>query len=234
MKGGAERKPWYVPVLALLILSGVMLLRQEKYKNLVLIPVVLAFALGFGVLLGAAWKQWKKTDEEILAEFSELAGFFGGSGTIGMPDRKKQFLGALGVAVFAVVRTEASGPSLVFLGLALLLFGIPLLAARKGTRENKERLVKPETIAALIVGLLPTGFMCFFIGIGVYHGVWWFVLPPGLCFLSFFSRPLVAAVRTLLNVPKLRRDRGEGHVRRGKETDPWDRPDRDMSRYKRK
>lgn len=233
MKDGKSR-PWYVPVLAVLILSTVMLSKNTANQNLVLIPVVLAFALGFGILIAAAVKEWKKSDEEVLAGFSELAGFFSGSGKISMPDRKKQFLGALGVAVFAVVRTEASGPSLVFLALALALFGIPFLLTQKGRQEKKERLVKPEAIIALILGLLTCGFFCFFVGIGVYHGAWWFVLPPGLCFLSFFSRPLVAAVRTLLNVPRLRRDKGEGHVRRGKEMDPWDRPDRDQSAYNRK
>lgn len=30
------------------------------------------------------------------------------------------------------------------------------------------------------------------------------------------------------------KDKGEHHVRRGKEIDPWDRPDIDISRYQRK
>jgi hypothetical protein len=105
------------------------------------------------------------------------------------------------------------------------LFGIPLLVAWKGRKGNQERKVRTETIIALILGLISCGFFCTFIGIGVYHGVWWFVCPPGLVFLSFFSRPLVAAVRTLLGV-STPRDRGEGHVRREKELDPWDRPDK--------
>ena len=230
---GSKDKPWFVPVLAVLILSAVFLFQQEEYKDLGLIPVALAFLLGFGLLLGASVKEWKKTDEEVLAGFSELAAYFTGGKEVSLSERKKRFLAALSVAGFALVRTR-DGHSLIFLGIAVLLFGIPLLTAMRGKGEKKERLVKPETIAALILGLLPTGFMCFFMGIGVYHGAWWFVLPPGLCFLSFFSRPLVAALRTLMKVPGLRRDRGEGHVRQGRERDPWDRPDRDVSQYKRK
>lgn len=232
MKDGKSR-PWYVPVLAVLILSAVMLSKNAANQNLVLIPVVLAFALGFGILIAAAVKEWKKSDEEVLAGFSELAAYFTGGKEVSLREHRKRFLAALSVAGFALVRTR-DRHSLIFLGIAVLLFGVPLLMAMRGNREKKERLVKPEAIIALILGLLTCGFFCFFVGIGVYHGAWWFVLPPGLCFLSFFSRPLVAAVRTLLNVPRLRRDKGEGHVRRGKEMDPWDRPDRDQSAYNRK
>ena len=233
MKGSDLRKHWYIPVLALLIVSTGILSEQGADKNLVLIPVAAAFLLGFGVLLGVSVKEWKKSDVEVLAGFSELAAYFTGGKEVSLRERQKRFLAALGVAGFALVRTR-DRHSLIFLGIVVLLFGVPLLMAMRSKGEKKERLVKPETIAALILGLLPTGFMCAFMGIGVYHGVWWFVCPPGLIFLSFFSRPLVAALRTLLKVPAVRRDRGEGHVKQGKETDPWDRPDRDMDRYRRK
>lgn len=233
MKGGEARKPWYVPVFAVLILSVVILSQAGVPGEVLLIPIALAFLLGFGLIIGIAVKEWKKPDEEILSGFSVLAQSSAGGKEISLANRKKFFLGALGVAGFSLVEIRDKN-ALIFLALALLLFFALLLPDLRRKPRKKERLVKPETIIALIMGLVTCGFFCFFIGIGIYHGAWWFVLPPGLCFLSVFSRPLVAAVRTLLRLPQLRRDRGEGHVRRGKEIDPWDRPDIDINKYQRK
>ena len=227
MKGG--KKPWYVPVLAVLVLSGVMMSRSGVSEKLTLIPVAALFLFGFGMLIREAVKGWKKSDAQVLADYVELGWFFSGSREVKLEDRKKHFAGALGVWAVAFL-DNLDGPglstALVFLGVILLTMGVPLLIAWKGDPAKTDRKVRPEAIAALMVGLLTCGFFCTFIGIGVYHGAWWFVLPLGLCFLGVFSRPLVAGLRTLLGAPRNARDRGEAHLQRAKEMDPWDRQDK--------
>ena len=227
MKG--EQKPWYVPVLAVLVLSVVMMSRSGVSEKLIWIPVAALFLFGFGMLIREAVKGWKKSDAQVLEDYVELGWFFSGSREVKLEDRKKHFVGALGVWAVAFL-DNLDGPglstALVFLGVILLTTGVPLLIAWKGKSGKTGRKVRPEAVAALLLGVLTCGFFCTFIGIGVYHGVWWFVLPPGLCFLGVFSRPLVAAVRTLMGIPWFSRDEGENHVRRGKDQDPWDRKDK--------
>ena len=62
-------------------------------------------------------------------------------------------------------------------------------------------------------------------GIGIWHGAWWFVCPPGLIFMLLFSRPLIAGLRILLRREK---DPGEKHINKRRDPDPWDRPDRKL------
>lgn len=229
MRRYQEKKPWYITVLAMLILSGVALAKQEEAKKLALFPIAGAFLMGFGVMIFQAVKEWKESDKQVLEKYGELARFFSGSKTISLEDRKKHFLGAMsvwGIAFLGGNNRPPLGTALVFLGLILLIFGIPLLITWKGSPKTTENKVSPEAVAALLVGLVTSGFFCAFIGIGVYHGAWWFVLPPGLCFLSWSSRPLVAGLRTLLGGTQDSRDRGEAHLRREQEMDPWDRPDK--------
>ena len=89
--------------------------------------------------------------------------------------------------------------------------------------------VRPDELTALVIGLAVIG------GIG-YVG---FLL----------AKNLVKAPRQERNVPATRnrdvfddcpkpfcfhRDKGEHHLRKGKEIDPWDRPDIDISKYQRR
>jgi len=214
-KGNKGKLPKWLAIPILLIVLILNRFGNQMEQNILFLFVALVFVIVFGILGWHSLKEWKKPDEEILAGFAPLAGFFRGSGEFSIADRIKQFGGFLVIAALFLFNSKefpGSTGRYVLIGVSALLLGIPLiLSLRKKEPKQAPKRITGEQIAALIVGLLPTAFMCFFIGIGVYHGAWWFVLPPGLLFLAFFTRPLVAAIRTI--------------VKNQKETDPWDRPD---------
>lgn len=200
--------------------------------NLILPVVVLVFVAAFGALLWQAIKEWKKSDEDILRGYLPIYNFFSGSGNIDLSKQVLQFVGV--VVVLALFMHSAkdypgSVSRYIIFVVSLLLVGIPLLRAwlvkRRGA-DAPSKLRHPEAVAAILVSLIPIGFMCFFCWIGISHGVWWFILPPGSIFLVWFTRPLVAGIRVLLKNAK---DPDDRHVRKGKEQDPWDRPDRNSS-----
>jgi quinol-cytochrome oxidoreductase complex cytochrome b subunit len=205
---------------------------NEDMKTPILIMIAGIFICGFIALIWHGVKEWKKTDEEILTGFSPIARMI----SLNNIRAKEGFLHLLGIlAVVAYALYNAWGnPAFtglcVFFGITLSIICIPMFYERRreqAARSNtppKETLITGEQLAAIFLGLVTCGFMCFFIGIGTYHGAWWFVLPPGSIFLFIFSRPLVAGVRTIL---LHRKDNGEQHVRKGREIDPWDRPDRE-------
>lgn len=188
---------------------------NEDMKTPILILIAGVFIVAFGAMIWHGVKEWKKTDEEILADYGRIA-------DISIPDLG--FLGVYGgmfatiVFLFNAWGTDAFLPACGFCCILWLLIGSPILYSRyikkkaaSSTYPTKPRITGAQ-ISALLIGLVTCGFFCFLIGIGVYHGVWWFILPPGLIFLFNFSRPLVAAIRTMIRPPK-------------SEDDPWDRPD---------
>lgn len=207
--------PKWVAVLIVLVFLVFRLFSDQMGQNTLLLFVAVVFMIVFGFLGWLSLKEWRKSDEEILAGYTPTAEFFSGSGRFGIGDRVKQFSGFLVIAaLFLFNSKEFPGKTsrYILIGISALLLGIPLiLSLRKKEPKQGPKRITGEQIAALIVGLMPTAFLCCFIGIGIYHGTWWFVLPPGLVFLGFFTRPLVAAIRSIL---KNRED-----------IDPWDRPD---------
>lgn len=222
MDGIRKEKPrWFFFVIAAGILS-VHLFGDEMGDRGLLIPVVAGvFILGFGMLLWQAIKEWKKPDEEIVSGYRQMAGFFQGSGQFTLAQRMRLFLGVIAIdALFLHNAREYPGAvgRYIICAVSLLLFGVPLLRAwlvKNQDAAPRQHKLRPEAVAAVIASLVPVGFMCFFIGIGTYHGAWWFVLPPGLIFLTMFTRPLVAGIRILL------KDTSR------KEIEPWDRPDKE-------
>ena len=239
MNSESQKKPWYAYALAAAVGLIVAFKDVLVEYDLVLPVICVIILLGFSSLLIVGIKEWKKTDEEILRGYNQF--------DFSLPENRKN--GDL-IAIQAILAFA------VFIGIILLSFGgvsVPakagvgimavvicvshILANRLKKRSprvdmpRKEPWITGREITAFLVGLISCAFMCFFIGAGIYHGAWWFVSPPGLVFLLFFSRPLAAAVRTVIR--RARRD-DEKHVRKGKETDPWDRPDADPERYRRK
>lgn len=231
----SSRKP--TPLLRVLAFVAVLIFLfirrnsdNENMKTPILILIAAVFIGAFSAMFWHGVKEWKKTDEEVLAGFSPIVHMIG----LNNIRAKEVFWYLAGIlAVIAYALFNAWGNP-AFTGLCfffcILVFAncIPLFFERRkeqAARSNaapRESFITGEQLAAIIIGLISSGFMCFFIGIGTYHGVWWFVLPPGSIFLFIFSRPLVAGVRSILCD---RKDKGERHVRKGHEIDPWDRPD---------
>ena len=203
---------------------------------LILIPVLLLFAGAFGALIWQGIKEWKKTDQEIISNYLILAASLFGSDKTPLKTHLQRFLSTVAFVVFVVFHFRARDSSpipYIFCGIALLISGFPLLRALLGRNRDtsEEQAYREGALIAVIIGLITSGFFCFFIGIGSWHGAWWFVCPPGLIFLFNASRPLVAGLRILFRREK---DPGEKHVRKRKDIDPWDRPDTDNSKYQRK
>ena len=231
---GSDQK--FTPLLRVFAFIAVLIflfIRQnagnEDMKTPILILIAGIFIGGFIALIWHGVKEWKKTDEEIVANYVPMTAFFRGTDARTPQQKVTNFFGAVAVVAFFLYNTREHPGALsryIICGIILLIFGLPFLRpwleSIRGTEDSKPVRIQPEVIASIIIGLIPCGFMCFFIGTGIYHGVWWFVLPPGSIFLFIFSRPLVAGVRTIL---LHRKDNGERHVRKGREIDPWDRPD---------
>ena len=199
-----------------------------KGDLLILIPVVLLFAGAFGVLLWQGIKQWKKTDKEILSDYLILAASLFTSEKTETKALVQRFLATVAFVVFVLIKMPHGSPvPYIFCGIALLISGLPLLGALLGWNwdTSDEQAYREGALIAILVGLVACGFFCFFMGIGIWHGVWWFTCPPGLIFLFNFARPLVAGLRILFHKEK---DPGEEHINRRQDKDPWDRPDRKL------
>lgn len=233
--GKYKKQPWYIYALAAIIFLTVTFFDWlSQHKVVFLIDIAVLLVLAFGILLFSSLKEWKKSDEEILAGFA-----FKNLIQQEQPVAPRRVIfGAIsGLAVFLFI-IGSSGPmpkpvkiafSILIIITAVNLF--LLLRKKKPGTITRDVIFAPQEVAAFFVGLIPCLFFCVFIGIGTYHGIWWFVLPPGLIFLATFSRPLVAAVRT---VYKRHRHNDEVHLRSAKEADPWERPDTDPEKYRKK
>ena len=192
-------------------------------RNLILIVLAAIVLLAFGAMLWLSINEWKKTDEEILSGFSPLVHMLGIGNT-----RPTQGIVALGgvylltaVFLYNAWGNQSFVAACIFCGIALSVITIPTLYtwyAKKRTTDNispSGPKIAGEQIAALLLGVVTCGFIVFLCGIGIFYGVLWFILPPGLILFSLFSRPLVAAIRTMLR------------RRKSQAQDPWDRPDTD-------
>ena len=228
MKGEKKPTPWWVSVIAALILCLHMFGDQLADKNLILIPIILLFVFAFGALLWLSIKQWKKPDQEIVSDYLVLSASLFTSDTKETKPLALRFLASAVFAAFVLIRFRDGSPApFIFCGIVLVVCGFPLLGALLGWNRNTsdEQAYREGALVAVLIGIVTCGFFCFFIGIGIWHGVWWFTCPPGLIFLSLFSRPLVAGLRILF---RKEQDPGEKHINKRKDIDPWDRPDRKL------
>ena len=105
--------------------------------------------------------------------------------------------------------------------------------------RDRERQKKPNWLSLAVVLLLTAPSVT--IPIGICVGIGYLVFKQ----LKSNSRPAPAAKTTYTrkqpafdDCPKrlfcFHKDKGEHHVARGKEIDPWDRPDIDISKYQRR
>ena len=110
-------------------------------------------------------------------------------------------------------------------------------------RKNKSGSLTGKIIAVIIVALsvLPEEMIALVIGLAVIGG---------LGYVGFLiAKKALSAPRQQRNTYSTRnrevfddcpkpfcfhRDKGEHHLRKGKEIDPWDRPDIDISKYQRR
>lgn len=230
-----KKTPWFVYLLAAIVFVIVAFGDWLAENNLILPAAIAIVVIALGILLVQGLKEWKKSDEEVLSAYDIFKSFQPKEGT----GTKKTVLRALlgsGVLLFFLLTEHPSmpTPAIIFVGiLALLVSLVPILSIirAKFRKSSRTYRITGKEVTAFLAGLIPTLFFCFFIGVGTYHGVWWFVTPPGLVFLVLFTRPLVAAVRTVYR--RFRPD-DEVHLRKGKEVDPWERPDTDPKKYCRK
>lgn len=195
---------------------------------LILIPIILLFVGAFAVLLRQGIREWKKSDKEIVSDYLILAASLFSSEKAEKKSLVRRFLATAAFVAFVLIKTGNRSPApYIFCGIALLLSGLPLLRVLLGwSRDTSdEQAYREGALIAVLIGLVSCGFFCFFIGIGTWHGAWWFVCPPGLIFLVNASRPLVAGLRILFRKEK---DPGEKHISKRKDPDPWDRPDRKL------
>lgn len=217
-----------IPILAVLTQCIGKYGNQLQEKNL-LIPLVIALFVGaFGVLLWQSIQQWKKSDKEVVSDYLPLSGLLFTSDTKKTKTLVLCFLGTVAFVIFIMIKMRNGSPEpYILCGIALLSTGLPLLGALLGWNRgiSDEQTYREGALAAILVGFFTSGFFCFFVGIGIWHGAWWFVCPPGLIFLSYFTRPLVAGLRILFRREK---DPGEKHISKRKDSDPWDRPDRKL------
>lgn len=227
--------PWFI-FLLVPAMFAIVVFRDWLSANGLMLPAVIAFfAAAFGFFLILGLKEWKKSDEEVLSAYDIFKSFQPKEGT----GTKKTVLQALlgsGVLLFFLLTEHSSmpTPAIIFVGiLALLVSLIPILSIirAKFRKTSRTYRITHVEVTAFLVGLIPSLFICFVLGISIYYGVWWFAALPCLVFLVCLTRPLVAAVRT---VYKRYRPDDEVHLRKGKEVDPWERPDTDPKKYCRK
>lgn len=215
-----------LPRILIIIMALILFLAKSSDENpalepLMLILVVCIFLIAFGFLLYKGIQEWKKSDDEVLSGFTPIASAL----DFQITPEKKLFAAAgsvliTGYFLYKAWGTHAFVPACIFCGIVLTILAIPALCTlyQKKTSIDIPRPHKPavtgEQIAALLLGTVSCGFFCFFCGIGIYHGVWWFVLPPGIIFLVNFTRAPVAAIRSMIR------------NRQSQEKEPWDQPDR--------
>ena len=106
--------------------------------------------------------------------------------------------------------------------------------------RNREQQKKPNWIALALVLLLAAPE--FVIPIGIFAGIVYLVMQAAkkkkpasddIRNVTYARKP-----EALDDCPKplfcFHKDKGEHHVQRGREIDPWDRPDIDIRKYQRK
>lgn len=210
---------------------------HEKLQewNLILPAIIVIVVAFLGFFAWQIAKDWKKPDEEILnLEDSGQSNTHSGprKGQLTYRERKNYFFGCIGFIAFILFREKQISPgSLIFCGIVLLAGCIWFLPAWIQKRRGKEgeplfpnAKLQPEQLFYMIFSLAGTCFIIFWIYLVLSNvpQLWWFSIP-GFIIGAGVSRPLVAGLRILLRREK---DPGEKHVRKRKDVDPWDRPDR--------
>lgn len=230
-----NKTPWYVFLLVPIMFLIVAFHDWLSANNLLFPAVIALFAAVFGLLLMQGLKEWQKSDAAILSAYDIW------KVKEGVNTKKVVFRALLGSGVLILLLLKESSimpkPAKIVISiLSLVVSLVPLLAAHYKKRANSRKSSRtlPIThveVTVFLVGLIPSLFICFILGISIYHGVWWFAALPCLVFLVLLTRPLVAAVRT---VYKRCCYDDEVHLRKGEEIDPWDRPDIDPEKYRKK
>ena len=103
---------------------------------------------------------------------------------------------------------------------------------RKRSSKNQQPLAKIIS-AFVILSLLSTDLGGFLLLIGAVG----FIFYLAFRFAKKSGGTSKQQKNTFDDCPKpfcFHKDKGEHHVRRGKEIDPWDRPDIDISKYQRR
>lgn len=235
MNSNRRIPPWYIiAAVALILLIAVFHDTLIRY-HLLLPAVILLLLLAFGLLLYLGIRMWKKSDSEILNEF-DLVHI---TAPTGVPRSLPRFILSILVLIasFIVMRRSSTLTPVtldIMFAIVLVLNAVTMLLPRLKKSRNspgKKPVIPGSAILAFFIGLAGSLFLCFFIGIGVYHGVWWFTLPPGLIFLVMSTRPLTAAIRTVI---RSCRNPDDLPLRQETEPEPWDKPDFDPRRYRRK
>lgn len=106
-------------------------------------------------------------------------------------------------------------------------------------KDNKKKL-SPGWIAALVIFLMMNPFLMFML---IFFGGFGFIVyllvkSPRNQSAARPSQPVRQPRQTAFDdCPQplfcFHKDKGEHHVRRGREMDPWDRPDIDIRKYQR-
>lgn len=210
---------------------------HEKLSELNLIlPVIILVVVSFlGFFAWHIAKTWKQPDEEIMdiESSGSSQGFPRTSGRKATyEERRGFFVSAIGMVLFILFREkQINSGSLIFCGIVLTAGGAFFLPAWIQKRRGKEgeplfpnAKLQPEQIFYMLFSAFGTCFIIFWIYIVLTKvpQFWWFSIP-GFIIGAGVSRPLVAGLRILLRREK---DPGEKHVRKHKDIDPWDRPDR--------
>jgi len=164
--------PWYVYVLCVSVFVITVFQDQLKQYNLILPLVVMIFATVFGVILWKGIKEWQKSDEEILCAYQPFY--------LSAPENQKSGnLSAIQaifgfVAFLIIVFLRIRGVSLPVIGvigiMAASVWFSPVVANQLKKRSPRETATKRtpwitgREIAAFLVGLIPSAFICIFIG----------------------------------------------------------------------
>ena len=121
----------------LLAVAGVLVfffIRQnsdnEDMKTPILILIAGIFIGGFIALIWHGIKEWKKTDEEIIANYIPMTAFFRGTDARTPQQKVTNFFGAVAVVAFFLYNTREHPGAIgryIICGIILLIFCLPLL-----------------------------------------------------------------------------------------------------------
>lgn len=235
-----RKMTWGESVVFAFLFLGMFILVNFHEKltelNLILPMIILEVVSFLGFFTWQIAKEWKKSDDAVLdleSTDEEDTPFGRSTRKPTFEDRRNFFFAAIGMVLFLLFKEkQVNTPSLIFCGVILVMacgHFLPALIQKLRGKEDepfcpKSRL-QPDQILQMLLSLFALCFACFWIYLVLSNtGLWWFSIP-GFILAFAFARPLVAGLRILFRREK---DPGEKHVRRKKDQDPWDRPDRQL------
>lgn len=225
----------FIALIAVLIFTIVKFSDQLVEVNLLIPLVVVLFVGGFGFFGFQALKLWKQSDEEILDIYPGDQAVPKGA-VPSFRDRLRFFVCSIAFILFVLFKELGkyiTPASLVFSGIVFTAACVNFLPALIQKLRGKEdepifanTRLRPEHFIIMMICLAGVCFCVFFCYIVITKTPWWLAIPclfPPLVIGSAAARPLVAVLRILF---RKENDAGEKHVRKHKDIDPWDRPDR--------